>query len=188
MLWIVYSRIYKGSCFELSKSEFDLILKGQLLATTNTSSSICTASGHTAHERKRCYSGNHYHGGKVVCEQTFMFLLGVGRTRLKNLKKSLEESGIGPLVYGNTKRHPHHALSYESVKYVVHFLLSYSEEHGLLLPGRVPGYSCTDIKLLPSSTSKRRIWRVYQEAAQQILWLTAHFASYGESCFHHCCL
>ena len=37
----------------------------------------------------------------------------------------------------------------------------------MLLPGCVPGYSRTDIKLLPSSTSKKRIWRVYQEAAQQ---------------------
>ena len=37
----------------------------------------------------------------------------------------------------------------------------------LLLPGRVPGYSRTDIKLLPFSTSKKRIWLVYQEAAQQ---------------------
>ena len=36
--------------------------------------------------------------------------------------------------------------------------------HGLLLPGRVPGYSRTDIKLLPSSVSKRGIWKVYQEA------------------------
>ena len=31
--------------------------------------------------------------------------------------------------------------------------------------GRVPGYSQTDIKLLPSSVSKRGIWKVYQAAA-----------------------
>ena len=36
---------------------------------------------------------------------------------------------------------------------MVTFLLNYSVEHGLLLPGCVSGYSCSDIKLLPSSTS-----------------------------------
>ena len=44
------------------------------------------------------------------------------------------------------------------------FLTNYTEVHGLLLPGRVPGYSKTDIKLLPSSQSKRGIWRQYQSA------------------------
>ena len=159
-----YIREVRNSCYELSKCELDLVLKGQLMATMNTSSYI---SHNTSQVRMRGYSSNHYHGGKVVCEEMFMFLYGVCRTRMKNLKKSLEERGIGPRIHGNTKRRPHHALSHESVEYVVHFLLSYSEEHALLLPGRVPGYSRTDIKLLPSSTSKKRIWRVYQEAAQQ---------------------
>ena len=36
--------------------------------------------------------------------------------------------------------------------------------HGLLLPGLVPEYSRTDIKLLPSSVSKRGIWKEYQVA------------------------
>ena len=43
-------------------------------------------------------------------------------------------------------------------------MLNYAEQHALLLPGRVPGYSRSDIKLLPSSVSKRVIWKVYQTA------------------------
>ena len=50
---------------------------------------------------------------------------------------------------------------------MVRFLLNYSEQHGLLLPGRVPGYARDDIKLLPSSKSKRGIWRIYRQAAEQ---------------------
>ena len=59
---------------------------------------------------------------------------------------------------------PKNTLSFETIKEVVTFLTNYSEQHGLLLPGRVPGYSRSDIKLLPSSTSKRAIWRLYQGA------------------------
>ena len=44
-------------------------------------------------------------------------------------------------------------------------MLNYAEQHSLLLPGRIPGYSRSDIKLLPSSVSKRGIWKVYQTAA-----------------------
>ncbi len=34
----------------------------------------------------------------------------------------------------------------------------------MLLPGRVPGYSRSDIKLLPSSDTKRGIWMGYKQA------------------------
>lgn len=44
-------------------------------------------------------------------------------------------------------------LSYEAIKDVTEFLLNYSEQNELLLPGWVPGYTRSDIKLLPSSVS-----------------------------------
>jgi len=62
---------------------------------------------------------------------------------------------------------PLNTLTLKEVQDVIHFLLNYCEKHALLLPGRVPGYSRTDIKLLPSSTSKRRIWNIYKETAEQ---------------------
>ena len=48
---------------------------------------------------------------------------------------------------------------------MVRFLFFYAEQHALLLPGRVPGYSRRDLQLLPSSTTKRAIWRLYIDAA-----------------------
>ena len=58
-------------------------------------------------------------------------------------------------------------LPFESTECVVRFLLSYAEQNGLLLPGRVPGYSRSDVKLLPSSVSKRGIWKTYCTAAEE---------------------
>lgn len=94
-------------------------------------------------------------------------LHGVGRTHFKNLLKSLKKNGLTPRTHGNAKKRPHHALSLSSIEYVVRFIHNYAEQNALLLPGRVPGYSRTDIQLLPSSTSKRQIWRVYQSAAEE---------------------
>ena len=44
------------------------------------------------------------------------------------------------------------------------FLFNYSEDHAILLPGRVPGYKDTKVKLLPSSTTKKQVWSTYCEA------------------------
>ena len=37
----------------------------------------------------------------------------------------------------------------------------------MLLPGRVPGYKDSGVKLLPSSTTKRAIWELYLQAAAE---------------------
>ena len=95
----------------------------------------------------------------------FRFLHGISKNKLYNITRSLIENGLTPRVHGNTKRLPVHTITLKSVEYVVRFLLNFAEQHALLLPGRVPGYSRDDIKLLPSSTTKRAIWKVYKEAA-----------------------
>ena len=150
---------------ELTRNELDLVLMGQLMATANTSDTIVDKH-HRAQERKRSYNKTFYHHGKVICVEFFKFLHGIGGKRLRNVSRALRLGGIVPRVHGNTRRLPKHALTMASVEYVVRFLLNYSEQHGLLLPGRVPGYARDDIKLLPSSKSKRGIWRVYQQAAE----------------------
>ena len=40
-----------------------------------------------------------------------------------------------------------------------------TDSNAMLLPGRVPGYKDSDVKLLPSITTKRAIWELYLQAA-----------------------
>ena len=40
-------------------------------------------------------------------------------------------------------------------KNVTRFLQNYAEKNAILLPGRIPGYKRDDIKILPSSQSKK---------------------------------
>ena len=123
----------RAYCFDLSHNELDMVLLGQLITTTNTSSQVVRESHHLEKERKRAYT-TYYHAGKVVCAKTFLVLHTVGRKRLRNLALSLRENGLTPRVHGNSRRQPKHSLSYQSIEYVVGFLLNYYEQHALL-PG-----------------------------------------------------
>lgn len=70
-------------------------------------------------------------------------------------------------VHGNTGKAPHNRFTPSEINFVVRFLINYAEQNAILLPGRIPGYKSANISLLPSSTSKRRLWLIYQQAAQQ---------------------
>ena len=67
----------------------------------------------------------------------------------------------------HTVMHTNVPNTFELTEFVVRFLLNYAEQNALLLSERVPGYSRSDIKLLPSSLSKRSIWKTYHSAADE---------------------
>ena len=50
---------------------------------------------------------------------------------------------------------PAQALSFDDINRIVKYLNQYVEQHAILLPGRIPGQKRDDVKLLPSSSSKR---------------------------------
>lgn len=157
-------------CAQLTHSELDMAILGQLAACTNTSAAVSTSSHHKGTEQIKAYTSFNHQGIPVCCK---MFL---EEKRLKNLTKSLKENGLLPCTHGNAGRLPRHTLSISSTKFVVRFLLNYAEQHTIVLPGRLPGYSRSDVQLLPSSTSKRAVWRVYRAAVEavsrSILWYT----------------
>ena len=138
---------------ELSRDELDLVILGKLAAFLRVDKA-----------RPQQHRAHFLHGGQKVCKKTFLFLHGIGEMRLKNLMKHFKQNGITGRTHGNTRHRPHHALSLPTVKSVVTFIVNYSEQHSLALPGRIPGYSRTDIQLLPSSTSKKSIWELFQSS------------------------
>ena len=175
-----YVEEFRASCAELTPAELDMVIMGQLAAGMNTSDTVSTTARHKDDDREKCYT-SFTHQGKPVCVRMFRFLHGVGEKRLKNLTKSLKRNGLCPRVHGNTNKRPKHALSFSSTEYVVRFLFSFAEQHALLLPGRIPGYSRDDLQLLPSSTSKRAVWKVYHEAAEAES--TIHPVAYSTFCY-----
>ena len=158
-----------------------MTILGQLLGgVNNNSSSISTTARHQESEREKSYT-SFYHQGKPVCHRMFLLVHGISKKRLDNLSKSFRENDLAPRVHGNVNNRPKHTLSFSSTEYVVRFLVSYSEEHSLLLPGRIPGYKRSDIQLQPSSTTKRTVWRVYHAAAEAESRI--HAVAYSTFCY-----
>ena len=89
------------------------------------------------------------------------FIHGVEKDRLGNLIKQYRRHGVIPRQHGNKNRLPKHSLSFQEMEKVVSFVTNYAEEHGILLPGRIPGYKRDDLKLLPSACTKASVYACY---------------------------
>ncbi len=102
-------------------------------------------------------------GGHRICIKTFCFLHNIGEGKFTSIKSSWLENGLRPRQRQHTT--PHNVTSSSDVQQVVRFILNYAEDNAILLPGRIPGYKCDDMQLLPSSVTKREVWELYHETA-----------------------
>ena len=140
----------------LTHDELDLVLLGQIESAVLLTPTVIDGRHSNTTERSRV-TMKYKHHGMTICRKTFLFLHAVGKDRHQNLKQHYIKNGLETCVHKNTKQAPKHSFPYSTKKYMVKFLQNYAEENALLLPGRIPGYKRDDIKLLPSSRSKR-VW------------------------------
>lgn len=124
---------------------------GQLVAGMNTSLTVSVIAQHKDDEHDKVTLSFSTRKGCLPLQ----FLQGSGKKWLRNPMTNIKENGLTPRVHGNSIRRLKHALSLSSAKYIIQFLLSYTE-HALLL-GRVPEYRLIDLQLLPSSVKKRAV-------------------------------
>ena len=151
----------RDECRQLTHSELDLVVMGQLLALTYTDE-MTQAKKHSPKERQRSFI-YFKHCGHNVCIKTFCFLHTMGQSKFQSIKASFESNGLRPRKRPYVK--PRHALRLAEIEYVVSFVRNYAEDNAILLPGRIPGYKRDDLVLLPSSTTKIAVWNVYHTAA-----------------------
>ena len=96
-----------------------MVLRGQLIASTNK---VVWESRHLDKERERTQPTTIMPA--ELCVQS-CFSQSVKWDR--NLVFCLHENGLTLRVHGNSHTQPKHSLSFQSIKYVVRFLLTYSE-------------------------------------------------------------
>ena len=137
----------------LIHNELDLTLLGSIMCTVITDDHV--RDGRHKPVKRRRTSLSFMHHAHEVCKTTFCFLYGVGRRRIMALKESYLTNGLETRIHGNSKKLPHNHMTHRAITNVVKFLQNYAEENAILLPGRIPGYKRDDIKLLPSSRSKK---------------------------------
>ena len=129
----------RAQCSFLTKDELDLMLMGFTSSAMLGTDTI--KDGRHQHPSKRGQVTMSFkHHGLEVCRKTFLFLHGIGKDRLQNVKDHYKAEGMQVRINKNTKRPPHHAMPFIAIKYVVTFLNNYGEEHAISLPGRIPGY------------------------------------------------
>lgn len=149
-----------------------MVVISQLMAGMNNDTTTNTICGHLAKESQRV-SCSFHHQGKPICKKMLKYFHTLGGTRYKNLKKSLQSQELATRAHSNLKRSPAHALSLSSTEFIVRFHLNYAKQNVLNLPGRIPGYSQSDMKLLPSSVSKHGgCTRKLQGVMRYMLWPT----------------
>ena len=135
----------------LTREYLDLVLMGSILSTVNDSD-----KGVGRHQAKRQrITVTFMHRGYHLCRATYSFLYGVSKHRIRNIKEHIFENGIVTRTHGNTKRSPHHALTFGTITNVLKFIVNYSEQNAILLPGRIPQFKRDDVKVLPCSDSKK---------------------------------
>ena len=137
----------------LTHEQLDLVIMGSIMSTTNVTDDNIHGHHRPAKRQKTCIG--YMHNGRQLCRKTYNFLHGVGKHRVPAIKNSYINDGLTPRVHGNSKATPHNALSFKHISNLVKFIQNYSEQNAILLPGRIPGYKRDDIKLLPSSESKK---------------------------------
>ena len=144
---------FRAQCSFLTKDELDLALMG-FISSALLNTDVVRDGRHQNPAKRRRITMKYQHHGLEVCKKTFLFLHGIGKDRLHNVKQHYNGEGLQVRINKNTKRSPHHAMSFAAKRYVVTFLHNYAEENAILLPGRIPAYKRDDIKLLPSNRSK----------------------------------
>ena len=137
----------------LTQIELDLVLIGSMMTLVNTQANRKSGK-HKPIKRSRTFT-TFLHNGHHVCQQTYRFFLGIGKDRLTAVKESYFSNGLTTRVHGNAGRLPHNVTPFETIQNIVQFVSNYAEQNALLLPGRIPKYKKDDIKLLPSSMSKK---------------------------------
>ena len=138
----------------LTREQLDLVILGSVMATMHNEEHCRSWHRHKPAKRQKTMMAYMHHGYNL-CKTTYNFLHGVGNSRVKAIRKSYLHDGLTPRIHGNAGRYPHNALTYIQISNMIKFIQNYAEQHAILLPGRIPSHKRDDLKLLPSSDSKK---------------------------------
>ena len=101
----------------------------------------------------------------LIRDLCFVLRNSISQNKLTALIKHYKENGlVQRRKQAGGRKSNKRSLSFEDIKAVVTFITNFAEQHALVLPGRVPGFKRSDIRLLPSSETKASVWRLYKSA------------------------
>ena len=117
--------------------------------------------------------------GKKLCRQTFLFFTNISKTKLQNLRVHYNQEGLQSRRHGNVGRAPPNSHSFETRQTVKTFIENFADNHGVILPGRIPSYRDQSIILLSSAETKLNVYGFYKECCSK-----SGFASVASTTFY----
>jgi len=125
--------------------------------------------------------------GVVVCRKFFSVVFSCGEKRLKNVKKQFLKEGIVPKQHSNVaKPCAMRSVEYEKRKQACSFIQNFAQNNALVMPGRMTNYKNPDLKLLPSSMTKKYVFDLYvaaiKETAEEPISLRLWYDTWNELC------
>jgi len=138
----------------MTHQQLDLVLLGSLMTTLHDHDETLACGRHKPAKRQ-IVSSHFMHNDYKVCMDTFGFLHGIGKSRIKAMKKHYRENSGWSHVYTRTPGDCHKMLRH--IVRLVKFMENYTEANAILLPGRIAGYKRDDLKPFPSDLSKCHI-------------------------------
>ena len=150
-----YYATFRSQASLLTREQLDLVILGSVMSTVNDGD--VAAGRHKPAKRQRT-ALSYMHKGHHLCKTTFNFLYGVGKHRVPAIKKNFLEYGLETRIHGNSRKRPHNSLTWDMIINIVKFIQNFAERNAILLPGRIPTHKRDDIKLLPSSDSKKVLY------------------------------
>ena len=141
----------------LSKVEQDIFLMAQLKVMDGGSVSTSRCLKKKTRSNKKTFY--HWDHNTPLCQETYLNMLGIGRTYFENIRNHLIDNGLLPRVHGNIKRMPQWKtkmmIDKNVAEVVKNFLENYAEVHGLPSPGRIT----QSIVFLPAEMSYKSVHR-----------------------------
>ncbi|XP_035825079.1 uncharacterized protein LOC118477524 [Aplysia californica] len=146
----------------MTRKEHDIVVLSQICCGMHVGSTV-------KHSRKikerQATRTTYYLYGHVICREFFSYVHNMGQDKLNALIAHFKAAGIEARQHKSSKRAPKHALSFEDTKAVVDFIVNFAEFHAIVLPGRQPGHWNTNVKLLFTNVTKKKVYDGYCASA-----------------------
>jgi len=128
-----------------------MVLMGNVASNIREDDDVGTRCGHKPAKRMRTFMG-YKHKGYMLCRKTFY---DMSHHKVQSIKEHFSKNGLTERTHGNSLKCPDDALSFGTILNLLEFIQNYPEQNAILLPGRIPGFKKDDVKVLPTSDSKK---------------------------------
>ena len=145
---------------ELEKNEKEMFVMGMLMA-----GEYSQAVAKRGKRKRAAYQFTFQ--GEEICVGMFRYVNDVGQSVFKSLKKHLSDHGPVPRVHGNAGRRPHHALTFDEVKFSADFIKAFANEFGMPFPSPLHGRANKPPTYLPASQNYKSVHKKYMTACAE---------------------